>query len=90
MRGVLIMHMWMLTKVNNWNYHYRLMKLIKVGGVVIYDDTLWVGWNAMPEEQTPEFRKSIQEFNKLLAADPRIQISQVPLGNGITVCRRIY
>ncbi|KAK4836992.1 hypothetical protein QYF36_001947 [Acer negundo] len=48
------------------------------------------GWNAMPEEQTPEFRKSIQEFNKLLAADPRIQISQVPLGNGITVCRRIY
>lgn len=81
-------------KVNYRNYHERLMKLLKVGGVVIYDNTLWGGSVALPEEQTPEnmkpSRKAIVEFNKLLAADPRIQLSHVPLGDGITVCRRIY
>ncbi|XP_050120174.1 norbelladine 4'-O-methyltransferase 2-like [Malus sylvestris] len=28
-------------KVNYWNYHERLMKLLKVGGIVVYDNTLW-------------------------------------------------
>ncbi|KAK0571056.1 hypothetical protein LWI29_010383 [Acer saccharum] len=49
-----------------------LDQLLKdVGGVVIYDNTLWGGTVAMPEEQTPEIFKSIRqvtlEFNKLLA-----------------------
>ncbi|KAI9192072.1 hypothetical protein LWI28_017962 [Acer negundo] len=81
-------------KVNYWNYHERLMKLLKLGGVVIYDNTLWGGSVAMPEEQTPEIfksgRQATLEFNKLLAGDPRVQISHVPLGDGITICRRIY
>ncbi|KAK4853005.1 hypothetical protein QYF36_002223 [Acer negundo] len=81
-------------KGNYWNYHERLMKLLKVGGVVVYDNTLWGGSVAMPEKQTPEVFKSDRqatlEFNKLLAGDPRVQLSHVPLGDGITVCRRIY
>ncbi|TXG61522.1 hypothetical protein EZV62_012885 [Acer yangbiense] len=75
-------------KGNYWNYHERLMKLLKVGGVVVYDNTLWGGSVAMPEEQTPEVFKSDKqatlEFNKLLAGDPRVQLSHVPLGDGIT------
>ncbi|PRQ46775.1 putative flavone 3'-O-methyltransferase [Rosa chinensis] len=27
-------------KVNNWNYHERLLKLLKVGGLVVYEHTL--------------------------------------------------
>ena len=81
-------------KGNYWNYHERLIKLLKVGGVVVYDNTLWGGSVAMHEEQTPEVfkldRQTTLEFNKLLAGDPRVQISHVPLGDGITVCRRIY
>ncbi|KAK2645452.1 hypothetical protein Ddye_020647 [Dipteronia dyeriana] len=81
-------------KVNYWNYHEMLMKLLKVGGVVVYDNTLWGGSVAMPEEQTPEIFKSDRqatlEFNKLLAGDARVQLAHVPLGDGITVCMRIY
>ncbi|KAK2645451.1 hypothetical protein Ddye_020646 [Dipteronia dyeriana] len=70
------------------------MKLSKVGGVVVYDNTLRGGLVAMPEEQTPENFKSGRqanlEFNKLLAGDPRVQLSHVPLGDGVTICRRIY
>ncbi|XWS17372.1 hypothetical protein CRYUN_Cryun33cG0061800 [Craigia yunnanensis] len=80
-------------KINYWNYHERLMKLVKVGGIVAYDNTLWGGTVAMPEECTPEEmregRQRTLDLNKLLAADPRVQISLAPLGDGITICRRI-
>nr|XP_016477802.1 PREDICTED: probable caffeoyl-CoA O-methyltransferase At4g26220 isoform X2 [Nicotiana tabacum] len=72
-------------------YHERLLQLVKIGGIIVYDNTLWFGTVAMPEESVPEARKPdrhhIIELNKFLAADSRIQISQVPLGDGITICR---
>lgn len=81
-------------KVNYWNYHERLMKLLKVGGIAVYDNTLWGGTVALSEESTPENVKAGRqltiEFNKLLAADSRVQISHAPLGDGITICRRSY
>ncbi|GLU10010.1 hypothetical protein SLE2022_268400 [Rubroshorea leprosula] len=80
-------------KINYWNYHERLMKLVKVGGIVVYDNTLWGGSVAMPEDGTPETlregRRRTLDLNKLLAADPRVQISHAALGDGITICRRL-
>lgn len=81
-------------KPNYCNYHEKLMKLVKIGGVIVYDNTLWGGTVAMPEESAPEVlregRQPTMELNKFLASDPRVQISHVPLGDGITICRRIY
>ncbi|KAH9801206.1 putative caffeoyl-CoA O-methyltransferase [Citrus sinensis] len=69
-------------KVNYWNYHERLMKLLK-GGTV-----------AMSEEQVPDHlrggRQATLDLNRSLADDPRIQLSHVPLGDGITICWRIF
>ncbi|KAI7990039.1 putative caffeoyl-CoA O-methyltransferase [Camellia lanceoleosa] len=80
-------------KVNYLNYHERLMKLVKVGGIVVYDNTLWGGSVAMPEELVPEGMKHGRHFtielNKSLASDPRILMSHAPLGDGITICKRI-
>ncbi|CAL8172028.1 unnamed protein product [Prunus armeniaca] len=80
-------------KNNYWNYHQRLMKLIKVGGILMYDNTLWGGTVAWPEEDVPEAKREYRlcaiEFNKLVSADTNVEISQVPLGDGITICRRI-
>ncbi|XAR53414.1 Caffeoyl-CoA O-methyltransferase [Bertholletia excelsa] len=80
-------------KVNYLNYHERLMKLVRVGGIVVYDNTLWGASVAMPDDLVPEImrpgKKWTIELNKSLAADPRIQISHAPLGDGITICRRI-
>lgn len=60
----------------------------------MYDNTLWGGTVAMAEEtvteRMSEGRHWTIELNKSLAADPRIQISHAPLGDGITICRRIY
>ncbi|XP_062010835.1 probable caffeoyl-CoA O-methyltransferase At4g26220 [Rosa rugosa] len=80
-------------KNNYWNYHKRLMKLVKIGGMVIYDNTLWGGSVALREEDVPEakreWRQCAIEFNKLISADPRVEMSQVPLGDGVTICRRV-
>ena len=70
------------------------MKLIKVGGVIAYDNTLWGGTVAMPEIKVPHSmkknRQAIIQFNYFLAAHSRIHIAHLPLGDGITFCRRIY
>ncbi|KAL3339758.1 hypothetical protein AABB24_028398 [Solanum stoloniferum] len=81
-------------KTNYGNYHERLMKLMKIGGLILYDNTLWYGTLAMPEETVHELmrpeRSYLHGFNKFLAADTRIQISQVSLGDGMTICRRLF
>ncbi|XP_049368996.1 probable caffeoyl-CoA O-methyltransferase At4g26220, partial [Solanum verrucosum] len=81
-------------KTNYGNYHERLMKMMKIGGLIVYDNTLWYGTLAMPEESVHKLMRSersyLLEFNKFLAADTRIQISQVSLGDGMTICRRLF
>lgn len=53
------------------------------------------GTIAMPEEQVPDHfrgnsRQAILDLNRSLADDPRVQLSHVSLGDGITICRRIF
>lgn len=80
-------------KENYWNYHERMMKLVKVGGVVMYDNTLWGGYVALPEEAVPEYkrasRQSTIDFNNSISADPRVQISHASVGDGILICMRV-
>ncbi|KAK8568638.1 hypothetical protein V6N13_106541 [Hibiscus sabdariffa] len=80
-------------KDNYLNYHERLLKLVKVGGLIVFDNTLWGGTVVQPEETVPRLRKetwrSIIEFNKSISTDQRVEISLAPLGDGITICRRI-
>lgn len=83
------------------------MKLLKVNGIVAYDNTLCRGAVAQPEsclvelfkgakENTPMFdflkkaRLNAIEFNKSLAADPRIEMCLLPVSDGLTICRRLY
>ncbi|THG17905.1 hypothetical protein TEA_028807 [Camellia sinensis var. sinensis] len=82
-------------KGNYINYHERMMKLVKVGGLVLYDNTLWGGrgFVAKPEESVPmgkrEVRKATIEFKKLLTTDHRVEISHVPSGDGVLICKRV-
>lgn len=87
-------------KENYINYHERLMKLVKVGGLIVYDNTLWSGTVAYSESSlsnTCKFPAGIlskvefvKELNKVLAADSRIQMTQLPVGDGVTICMRLY
>ena len=81
-------------KSSYWEYHERLLKLVRVGGLICYDNTLWLGTVAHPPQQNvPEFvnfvREVVLKFNEKLAADTRIELSQVCIGDGLTICRRV-
>nr|BAK74803.1 hypothetical protein [Cyclamen persicum x Cyclamen purpurascens] len=80
-------------KENYLNYHERLLKLVKLGGVIVYDNTLWFGTVALPEDSVKEGwrhgRKTALEVNKALTSDPRIQLAHVPVGDGNVICIRI-
>nr|AFK39179.1 unknown [Medicago truncatula] len=82
-------------KNNYINYHKRVLDLVKVGGLIGYDNTLWVGSVAAPDDAPMHsfimnLRGYVIEFNKYLAQDLRIEICQLSVGDGITLCRRIY
>ncbi|XP_039133685.1 norbelladine 4'-O-methyltransferase-like [Dioscorea cayenensis subsp. rotundata] len=81
-------------KVNYEQYHERLMKLVKIGGAIIYDNTLWYGTVAEPlDPSLPEWMVDVRnltiKFNEFLVGDPRVDISQVCIEDGLTICRRI-
>ncbi|MCL7049204.1 hypothetical protein MKW94_028101 [Papaver nudicaule] len=82
-------------KENYVNYHERLLKLVRVGGMILYDNTLWSGTVAWEDDSShDEEMKAIKDvfvdLNKKLASDTRIQISQLPVGDGLTMCMRLH
>ncbi|CAI0543746.1 unnamed protein product [Linum tenue] len=81
-------------KNNYGNYHERLMKLVRIGGVIVYDNVLWGGTVASPDgDGVPDHMKEIMamaiEFNGRIAGDDRVEICVAPVGDGLTICRRI-
>ncbi|TMW82431.1 hypothetical protein EJD97_005979 [Solanum chilense] len=82
-------------KENYLKYHEIVLKLVKVGGVVGYDNTLWFGTVALSEDDPmppglKALRGVVREINTFLANDPRIEMSQLSIGDGLTLCRRLY
>ncbi|KAJ4973688.1 hypothetical protein NE237_006862 [Protea cynaroides] len=77
------------------DYQDKLLKLVKIGGIIAYDNTLWYGTVAQDEEDVPEQfvkekRRDIMELNSFLASDSRIELSQLSIGDGVTFCRRLH
>ncbi|KAH1064088.1 hypothetical protein J1N35_029075 [Gossypium stocksii] len=49
------------------------------------------GWQESEKEGLiKKFRNFVIEFNTLIAADPRVQSSLLSIGDGLTLCRRLY
>uniref|UniRef100_A0A0D9X9C4 Caffeoyl-CoA O-methyltransferase n=1 Tax=Leersia perrieri TaxID=77586 RepID=A0A0D9X9C4_9ORYZ len=81
-------------KANYGKYHERLLRLVRAGGLLAYDNTLWGGSVALKddsglEEHDQHIRRSIVGFNAKIAADPRVEAVQLPIADGVTLCRRV-
>ena len=68
-------------------YYERLIQLIRPGGLIVVDNTLWSGDVADPSNRDPD-TVALREFNDVLLADKRIDLSLLPLGDGLTLARR--
>ncbi len=71
-------------KRNYPNYYERALTLLRPGGVVAIDNVLWSGSVADPEV-TDNRTIAIREFNQQLHQDSRVEISMLPLADGLTL-----
>lgn len=69
-------------------YYERALRLVRVGGIIAVDNTLWSGQVADPDV-SDEDTKAIRGFNATVIDDLRVQISLVPIGDGLTLLRRL-
>ena len=75
-------------KTSYGDYYEALLKLLRPGGLIAIDNTLWAGKVADPDAQD-EDTVAIREFNAKLLADERIDLSLVPIADGVTLgCKR--
>jgi predicted O-methyltransferase YrrM len=74
-------------KPNYLNYYERCLKLLRTGGLLLFDNTLWGGAVADPEDREPD-TLAIREINDVLHQDERVGISLVPIGDGLTLARK--
>lgn len=74
-------------KVEYDAYYERILTLLRPGGLVSVDNVLWSGRVLDTARQDPDTR-AIRAFNKKLHADPRVSLSLVPIGDGLTLARK--
>jgi len=74
-------------KQNQWKYYEYCLQLLRPGGLILIDNVLWDGKVANPEDNS-ECTDDIREFNKKLFKDNRVDISMIPVGDGITMARK--
>lgn len=71
-------------KENYWNYYERCLKLVRRGGLIAIDNTLWYGRVIDRRDRTADTR-AIRAFNRKLHRDRRVELSLVPIGDGLTL-----
>jgi caffeoyl-CoA O-methyltransferase len=74
-------------KENYAGYYERCLRLLRVGGVIAVDNTLWGGAVADPADQR-ETTTAIRALNRAVVDDRRVEASLVPLGDGLLLARK--
>ncbi len=74
-------------KANYLNYYERCLKLVRRGGLIAVDNTLWGGSVVDPRNKSVDTR-AIRAFNRKLIGDRRVDMALVPVGDGLTLARK--
>jgi caffeoyl-CoA O-methyltransferase len=74
-------------KENYVGYYERALQLLRSGGLVAADNTLWSGRVADPENAEAD-TVALRHFNELLHGDSRVDLSLVPIGDGLSLARK--
>jgi len=74
-------------KTNSAKYYEQCLELLRPGGLLMFDNTLWDGSVADPAKQDPD-TVALRELNDTLRDDSRVSISLVPIGDGLTLARK--
>jgi predicted O-methyltransferase YrrM len=73
-------------KSNYDGYYERCLQLVRSGGLIAFDNTLWSGAVAMPA--TDADTRALQALNDKLHADERVDVALLTVGDGLTLARK--
>ena len=71
-------------KRNYENYYERALKLLRSGGLIAIDNVLWSG-RVADDLDRDKRTIAIRDFNQKLHQDSRVQISVIPIADGLTL-----
>lgn len=70
------------------DYFERLIELVRPGGLITVDNVLWSGRVIDPAHDDDPDTIAIRRFNERLLGDPRVALSMVPIGDGLTLAMK--
>ncbi len=68
------------------DYYERCLRLLRTGGLIAIDNVLWSGAVARPAADADT--RALQALNDKLHRDQRIDLSMLPLGDGLSLARK--
>ena len=75
-------------KENYENYFDHCLRLVRPGGVILIDNVLWEGEVLNPDNINAT-TDAIRALNKLVAAHHQVEAIMLPIGDGLTLARKI-
>ena len=75
-------------KINYLAYYERALTLVRSGGLIAVDNTLWGGQVIDKKSKSVE-TQAIRQFNDQLSSDSRVHISLLPIGDGLTLALKL-
>jgi predicted O-methyltransferase YrrM len=74
---------------NNYAAYYdRCWQLVRQNGLILVDNVLWYGRVADPTMADDQRTQAIHTLNQQIYHDDRVQISLIPIGDGLTIARK--
>lgn len=68
-------------------YYEMLLPLMRPGGYIVADNTLWYGHVLEEARESDVQTRGVQAFNDLVASDNRVEKVILPLRDGLTIIR---
>ena len=75
-------------KENYKNYFNHSVDLIEKDGLILIDNVLWHG-EVVDDNKQDKLTVCIREFNSYVNNDKRVENLIIPIGDGLTVCRKL-
>jgi predicted O-methyltransferase YrrM len=75
-------------KGNYAAYYERMLDLLRPGGLLAIDNVLWSGRVIDPAEDD-ESTRALRDLNERIARDARVQLAMLPVGDGLSLVRKL-
>jgi caffeoyl-CoA O-methyltransferase len=70
------------------DYYEKCLELLRPGGLIAIDNTLWSGEVADRSKQGRDTR-ALRALNEALARDERVEVAMLTVGDGVTLARKL-